>query len=216
MSSRGVEFPGKELVLFNHLTWIRRMWRSGRWDRCTCWAGSRNRLHTNSGRLLLKEENGARSNKRKTCSCQVEDKTGRCCRLLPGLFFFFFFLLGKKKIHVMCLLFVKAASCRFGFSAPIWFELGHYPRFTQNFASEYFQSGAHQSPSQAFHSTFITDKRNRPTWQPLQAILFVHFFFLLCSEFLPVCVSTFFFVLFFCLFPTGCFGTVPLVPAPIR
>lgn len=32
------------------LTWIHRMGRSGRWDRCTCWVWSRNHLHMNSGR----------------------------------------------------------------------------------------------------------------------------------------------------------------------
>lgn len=62
----------RPLLLLTDLTWIRRTGRSGRWGRCTCWAWSRNRLHTNSGRSLRRRK-GRRVKQQKNTRCQVED-----------------------------------------------------------------------------------------------------------------------------------------------
>lgn len=208
VSIQGVEFPGKS------------------WFCLTTWLGSAGcgdlavgtGAHVGPGAETVstrtpadcwKEENAARSNNTKTCSVRWKIKQAD---VVDSCQDFFFLLVRKKKIHVMCLLLVKPASCRFWFSAPIWFELGHGLSCTQNFASKYFQTQAHQSPGQAFHSTFIIVKWNRPTWQRLQAILLFHFFFLLQW----ICTSVCFEFFFFFLFPTGCCWHDPPVPAPIR
>lgn len=66
-------------VLFNDLTWIHRMRRSGRWDRCTCWAWSRNHLHMNFGKLLQRGKRNSVKQQKKVLR-QVEDKTVHCSR----------------------------------------------------------------------------------------------------------------------------------------
>lgn len=90
------------LALLTDLTWIRRTGRSGRWDRCTCWAWSRNRLHMNSDRSLQRRK-GRRVKQARNTRCQVEDG--------PVLTLWRRDLASApEKIHVTCLLPVSLSA----------------------------------------------------------------------------------------------------------
>lgn len=111
------------LVLLTDLTWIRRTERSGRWDKCTCWAWSRNRLHMNSDRSLQRRK-GRRVKQHKNTRCQVEDG--------PVLTLWRRDLASaREKIHVTCLLLVSLSAPGFEFQTSHWILIYNISRLKQ-------------------------------------------------------------------------------------